>query len=258
MLTARVFAGVRPHRLALALFGLTFLALTAAGCPKSYPDCDDDRICASRGEVCVQERCRQCRDDSQCAKLDACMTCQANACVKRPGCCKSDLDCPDGRCLDGMCGPQCALNSDCPDGERCVGGKCSAKTGCSSDSECPAGLKCKDGGCTTACDLSTIYFDFNESAIRLDQERPVQDNAACLKESSQTSVVVHGHTDERGADEYNLALGERRANKVANQYKILGVKGLGKSISYGEEQPTCSQSNESCWRNNRRAETKVQ
>jgi len=257
MNTARLFGAARPRRLALAAFGLTFLALSTTGCPKSYPECDDDRTCASHGEVCVQEHCRQCRDDSQCTKLDACMTCQANACVKRPGCCKSDLDCPDGRCLDGMCGPQCAVNSDCPDNERCVRGKCTTKTGCEGDSECPTGLKCKDGACTTACEIQPVYFDFNESAIRLDQERTLQDNASCLKESAQSSVLVEGHTDERGSDEYNLALGQRRANRVAGQYKALGVKGLAPTLSLGEEQPTCSQSKESCWRMNRRAETRV-
>ena len=249
--------GAAVQSVAVAALALVTLALSLSGCPKSYPDCDGDSTCASHHEVCVNDRCRQCRDDSQCAKLDACMSCQANECVRRPGCCKSNLDCPDGRCLDGKCGPQCEANSDCPDGQHCISGKCSVETGCTNDSQCPTGLHCKDGTCTTACEVKPIYFDFNEYAIRLDQEAPLQSNTSCLKESAQTSVTVEGHTDERGSDEYNLTLGQRRANSVAGQYRVLGVKGLTPTLSFGEEKPVCSGSGEHCWRQNRRAETKV-
>jgi len=248
------------RHLLVAAFGLVTLALTAGGCPTTYPDCDDDRGCAEHGEVCVNSKCRQCRDDSQCTRLDACMTCQANECVKRPGCCKSDLDCPEGRCKDNRCVSQCDVNSDCPDGQRCINGKCTTSDGkCKSDSECPDGLHCKDGVCTTKCEIQPIYFDFNEYAIRLDQEAPLQGNASCLKDESETfdSVTVEGHTDERGSDEYNLTLGQRRANSVAKQYKVLGVKGVGRTLSFGEEKPVCGGSGERCWRQNRRAETKV-
>ncbi|MBL8784452.1 MAG: OmpA family protein [Deltaproteobacteria bacterium] len=243
--------------LALPVLGL-FLTLASSGCSKSYPDCDGDKTCASHNEVCVDGRCRQCRDDSQCSKLDACMTCQANECVRKPNCCKGDYDCPNGRCNAGECKAECSLNSDCPDGKRCQSGRCvEAATGCTDDSQCGNGLKCKNGECTTACELSTVYFDFDEYAIRLDQEKQVKDNAACLKASSYGSVVVEGHTDERGADEYNLILGEKRAKSVSGQYNVLGVKNLGRILSFGEEKPTCTQENEGCWKKNRRAETKV-
>lgn len=248
------------RQLLLAAVGLVTLGLTLSACPTTYPDCDNDKGCASHGEVCVANHCRQCRDDSQCTRLDACMTCQANECVKVPGCCKSDLDCPDGRCKDARCVAQCEVNSDCPDGERCLNGKCMAGDGsCTSDSQCPDGLRCKEGVCTTRCEVKPILFDFNEYTIRLDQETPLQDNASCLKESGDkvTMVTVEGHTDERGADEYNLTLGQRRANSVAKQYRVLGVKGVGPTLSFGEEKPVCSGSGERCWRQNRRAETKV-
>lgn len=239
-----------------ALFGL--LTLLASGCTKSYPNCDDDEVCQEKNEVCVDGLCRQCRHDAQCKKLDACLGCQANECVKVPGCCKSDIDCPEGHCVEGRCAaPMCTVNSDCPDGERCKNGRCVTQTGCSMDSDCPAGLRCKNGECTTACELAPVFFDFNEHAVRLDQETVVRNNVECLKGGPQTSVVVEGHTDERGADEYNLALGERRAKSVSSQYSLLGLKGVGRVVSFGEEKPNCTDGNESCWQKNRRAETKV-
>lgn len=244
-------------RSALTGLFIALVALAANGCSKSYPDCDDDETCRSHREVCVDGHCRQCRDDSQCSQLDACMTCQANECVRKPDCCKSDVDCPEGRCQNGKCAPECQVNSDCPDGLKCNKGRCTEQTGCTDDSQCPSGLKCKAGECTTACELKVVYFDFDEYAIRLDQEAAVQNNAACLKSSSQTAVLVEGHTDERGSDEYNLTLGERRGQSVANQYNLLGVKGVGRVVSYGEEKPACAQENEACWKLNRRAETKV-
>ncbi len=246
----------RTRRIVFAVVALGALALTTGGCPPSYPDCDGDSTCAPHGEVCVEHKCRQCREDSQCAKLDACMVCQANECVKRAGCCKSDLDCPDGRCRDGMCAAQCQVNSDCPGEQRCVNGKCSDRTGCEDDSHCPPGLKCQAGECTPAgCSIEPIFFDFNEYALRLDQEPALHSNASCLKESSQSSVRVEGHCDERGSDEYNLTLGQRRANSVSRLYKQLGVKNLAPTLSWGEEKPVCTGAGERCWRKNRRAET---
>jgi peptidoglycan-associated lipoprotein len=238
--------------------GLLFLALGLSGCPKSYPDCDDDSTCKKANEVCVDGRCRQCKDDTQCTKLDACMTCQANECVRKPNCCKSTVDCATGICQNGQCAPECAANSDCADGKVCVRNRCEDKKGCTADSDCPAGLKCEAGECTTACTIKPVYFDFDEHAVRLDQEGVVAANSDCLKTSPVSEVIVEGHCDERGADEYNLALGERRASSVANQYKVRGVKGVGRVVSFGEERPACTDgNNEACWSKNRRAETKV-
>lgn len=250
-------ANLRSPRALITSCGLALVGLLLLGCPPSYPDCDNDGHCESHNEVCVDGRCRQCRDDTQCSRLDVCLTCQANECVRRPNCCKLDADCPEGRCKNNTCAPECTLNSDCPDGKRCKNGRCTIDTGCTSDSQCPNGLKCKNGECTTACELQPVHFDFDEYAIRLDQERVVHGNAECLKSAPVTVVTVEGHTDERGADEYNLTLGERRAQSVANQYNLLGVKGVGRVVSYGEEKPACGAANESCWRRNRRAETKV-
>jgi|GEM_PF-299307 len=250
--------------LGLVLGGLLLTTLLS-GCPKSYPDCDEDGTCASHGEVCVQNKCRQCRDDSQCTKLDACLTCQANECVKRPGCCKSALDCPNGKCwrdpanpsAPGTCGGQCQTASDCPAGQRCANGSCVPDIACTDDAFCPEGQRCIDGRCAIVpCTPQPIYFDFNEYVIRLDQEQAVADNAACLKQRTTERFVTEGHCDERGSDEYNLALGQRRAATVVRQYQTLGANRAHINvISYGEEKPVCTDARESCWSQNRRVET---
>ena len=79
--------------------------------------------------------------------------------------------------------------------------------------------------------------------------------AKCMKEAPQVKVVVEGHGDERGTQEYNLALGEKRANAVKGYLKNLGVDNnrLG-TRSKGENEPLCNESNESCWATNRRVQ----
>ncbi len=232
------------------------------GCPKSYPNCDNDKTCKKFNEVCVDGLCKQCGDDSHCKAIDACMTCQANACVRSPGCCKSDLDCPGGRCnrssgsASGQCVAGCQSKDDCPAGQRCNNGACIPDVECSDDSACGPGERCEGGRCVTGCKVETVFFDFNESTIRLNQESTVSANAACLK-ANGARVEIEGHCDDRGADEYNMALGQRRANTVASQYKALGVPEgqIVRAVSYGEERGVCSDPDESCWSRNRRAES---
>ncbi|MDO8518659.1 MAG: peptidoglycan-associated lipoprotein Pal [Deltaproteobacteria bacterium] len=103
-------------------------------------------------------------------------------------------------------------------------------------------------------DLNTVYFDFDESTIRDDQVDTLLGNAAVLKDGSM-SVTVEGHCDERGTNEYNLALGDRRARGVKDYLVNLGVDSGRMSVaSYGEERPVCMEHDESCWWQNRRAQ----
>ncbi len=234
----------------------------AAACGPSYPNCDKDAHCKGHNQVCVDKMCRDCRDDSQCNLVDPCRVCgTAYLCEARPGCCKSDLDCPGGRCwksggTTGTCGGQCQDSSHCPAGQRCAGGACVPDAECTSDAGCDSGQRCVNGSCiTAACDVVSVQFDFNEFTIRLDQEEVLGANARCIQER-MTHHRVEGHCDDRGSDEYNLALGQRRAGAVVRQYKALGVSSsLLSTISYGEERPICSEGNESCWQENRRVET---
>jgi peptidoglycan-associated lipoprotein len=104
-------------------------------------------------------------------------------------------------------------------------------------------------------EFQTVYFDFDESIVRVDQEPRLEHNSACMGEFGSDSLRIEGHCDERGTDAYNLALGERRARSSRTYLQRLGVNDdRMEIISYGESRPICRQSNESCWRQNRRSE----
>jgi peptidoglycan-associated lipoprotein len=109
-----------------------------------------------------------------------------------------------------------------------------------------------------AARLGDVHFDFDKSVIR-DVDKPILlENADLLKGSADLRVVVEGHCDERGTTAYNLALGERRANATRRYLIALGVSPAQLStVSYGEERPLCTVSDESCWSRNRRAHLTV-
>jgi len=103
-------------------------------------------------------------------------------------------------------------------------------------------------------DLTVIYFDFDKYNIRPDQRDALRANAEKIKGLSG-AVTIEGHTDERGSDEYNLALGERRADTVKRYIVDLGVPSARLStVSFGESRPAVQGHDESAWRYNRRAE----
>lgn len=98
-----------------------------------------------------------------------------------------------------------------------------------------------------------IHFDFDKYVLTPQAMMILDDKAAYLREHSGVRVLVEGHCDERGSNEYNLALGDRRANSAKNYLVRSGVAASRiTTISYGEEQPLCMQQNESCWYRNRR------
>jgi peptidoglycan-associated lipoprotein len=99
-----------------------------------------------------------------------------------------------------------------------------------------------------------IYFDYDESTLSDDTREKLSRNADLLKGNAQFSVTVEGHADSRGTSEYNLALGERRANAVRDYLTSLGIAGTRlRTISYGKERPVCTEETEGCWSQNRRA-----
>jgi peptidoglycan-associated lipoprotein len=106
--------------------------------------------------------------------------------------------------------------------------------------------------------LSSVLFDFDKFNIREDQRPALESNAKWLKDNSGVSVTIEGHADERGTNEYNLALGERRAQATKRYLATLGIdKKRLMTISYGEERPVCMENNEPCYSKNRRAQFEV-
>ena len=101
--------------------------------------------------------------------------------------------------------------------------------------------------------LGDVFFDLDESTIREDARAPLQKNAEWLKRWTQTRIMIEGHADERGSGEYNLALGDRRANAVRSYLVSLGIPENRVTVtSKGKESPFCTDSNEGCWQQNRR------
>ena len=102
--------------------------------------------------------------------------------------------------------------------------------------------------------LADIHFDFDKYDIRSGDARILDENARWMKTNADYLVIIEGHADERGTNEYNLALGERRAKVTMNYLVAQGVlAGRMTLISYGEERPLCTEKNEGCWSRNRRA-----
>jgi peptidoglycan-associated lipoprotein len=101
--------------------------------------------------------------------------------------------------------------------------------------------------------LMDVFFDLDSFTIRADARGSLQKNADWMKRWGSTRVTVEGHCDERGSSEYNLALGDRRANAVKAYLVGLGVAADRVAIvSKGEEAPVCTDGNEACWQQNRR------
>ena len=103
-----------------------------------------------------------------------------------------------------------------------------------------------------------VFFAYDSAELDPDAQELLQAQAAWLKQYNKTSITIEGHCDERGTREYNLALGERRAQAVKNYLNGLGV-GISSisTISYGKERPAVVGSNDDAWSQNRRSVTKV-
>ncbi len=106
--------------------------------------------------------------------------------------------------------------------------------------------------------LVSIHFDYDKSDIKASDRAILQGIADFLKANPTAKVSIEGHCDERGTNEYNLALGNRRAAAALAYLKTLGVEeSRFETISFGKEKPLCTEGNEKCWSQNRRAEFKL-
>ncbi len=261
----------------LSAASLAFAVLVVA-CKPTYPKCDKDENCKEKGEVCVNGTCQECRDDASCVqKHGEGFACVDGRCEQKREC-TADADCAKVGaglvCRSNKCVPECATNSDCPSGKRCENQKCVAE--CTQDVDCGPNRFCVDGACSdqpagaarvsAQCRpmsprpgeilaLETVHFDFDKFDLTPSARQVLDKDAGCLKELPQVKVVLEGHCDERGTQEYNLALGEKRAATVETYLKNQGIE-AGRLVtrSKGENQPVCEEHTEDCWAKNRRVE----
>jgi peptidoglycan-associated lipoprotein len=134
----------------------------------------------------------------------------------------------------------CSSDSDCGDRQLCIRSQCVDIT---------AGLP--------ECSTARIHFDLDQADIHPDETAKLQRMGRCLRADHALHVTIEGNADERGTEEWNLALGDKRATAVENYLEQLGVSAAQlKTVSYGKLRPLCSQHNEECWAKNRRAALK--
>ncbi len=215
---------------------LACAAFLGTGCGPDYPNCDNDEDC-HEGEFCVNGQCQQCREASDCGPGQQCT---GGRCEDVPGYCGSNADCPEGQeCVNNRCTPSesfCASNSDCPNGQRCENHRCVAES-----------------AAAPSCETATVYFGFDSSDVSSEGRDALQATTTCMREHNLSGAQVVGHTDPRGTEEYNLALGERRAQAVIRYLQSLGVTRESMSAaSMGEE--LASGADEASWGRDRRAE----
>lgn len=131
---------------------------------------------------------------------------------------------------------------------------------CSADAQCDPKQLCIRSQCvpiTAAmeeCGVTRVHFDFDRTELHPAELPKLERMARCLDADRRIHVLVEGNADERGTVEYNLALGDRRANAVEKYLENLGVaKAQLATVTYGKEMPLCTEHDEACWAENRRA-----
>ncbi len=136
----------------------------------------------------------------------------------------------------------CTMDSDCSDRQLCVNNQCVDIT--------PDLAECSE---------FRVHFAFNKWDVQPEDRSALERIARCLRADRVLRVTIEGNADERGTEEYNLHLGDKRANAVEKYMANLGVSTSQlKTVSYGKDQPLCSEHTEDCWAQNRRAALKPQ
>ena len=199
--------------------------------------------------MCVGGQCRECANDSNCK---ANFECRGNKCLPKLECsstkpCPSGSRCVSGQCLSGIA--KCKSVTDCVAGEFCVNGLCSASaTGAGQE---PGAASDK------GCNFLPVYFAFNESLLSAETEASLSRYAGCAK-TDNLRFTLEGYSDDRGTEEYNIALSQRRADSVKRYLVTLGVsEGSLNTVGYGEQNPVDPSNTETGWAKNRRVEFKA-
>jgi peptidoglycan-associated lipoprotein len=182
--------------------------------------------------------------------------CQQNKCVPKPEC-ANDSACTAGQhCKEGKCTNACVTDAECGKG-KCRNNQC--MNTCTKKSDCAEGEDCQEGVCTLAttagCSWEPIHFGFNDSTLTSDSQARLSALVECVKASRQ--VRLEGFADERGTEEYNLHLSNRRAASVKKYLVDLGVPAQKLStVGFGANRPAVQGHNEEAWAANRRVEFK--
>ena len=173
-------------------------------------------------------------------------------CPKRPATPVASAPAPTGSAMAPAPGPAPAPAPPAAPGPSALAPAAPAPGGAATTS--PPGTPPRPSEFTETTNLKDVFFDFDRYDVRAGDAKILDGNAAWLKSSDNNLVLIEGHCDERGTNEYNLALGERRAKSTMNYLVAQGIQANRITIiSYGKERPVCSEKNESCWQKNRRA-----
>ena len=247
------------------------LGLGLSACPKppAYPNCKTDDHCKEQAQRCVFGTWQQCIEDQDCKDGESC---QENKCEAKPECASND-DCEGASvCSKGSCvvpAKSCSIDQECDAGQICKAGACAAPD-CAADKDCAADQACQEQRCVSLDSKSpgegpcadsegklwaSLPFEFNLEELGSGAKQRLDRIARCLTTMDKAALSIVGHADERGTQEYNLHLGERRARAIKRYLVNLGVDEKGLSvISFGEERPAVEGSDEASWSQNRRAE----
>lgn len=236
---------LRPHSVAaLCAAALSLFALS--GC-KKYPNCKKDKDCQA-GEKCVANLCQNCTEDADCADKtpegQPTFTCNGGRCGP-PGQgaegagggeegdpCAARTDCLGGlACKQGVCA-LCDSDTDCsPQTCNLYSGRCSPEGQCETDDQCAIDEICDGGMCifsgdlgtpTGPCGLDAVFFAFDSAEITPQVRDQITAAAECIQ-TQNTLVYLEAHADDRGTEEYNILLTEKRGNQVKGLLTDLGV-----------------------------------
>jgi len=241
------------RRLMFLAVPVAVLAMAACAKPKNG-ECTKSEDCAEQegyGKVCVEGHCQECGQDTDCK---AGFVCRSLRCVPRPECerpedCGAGKSCEAGRCVATAAAapvkPECLSDSECGTGQGCDAGKCVAKKA----ADCPA-----SGG-----QLTPVFFAFDQAVLTPEARANLEKDAQCIKQRGFAKLVVEGNCDERGTAEYNIQLGQRRAEAAKKFLVNLGVPAKSiKTVSFGKERPVCTEQTEDCWSRCRRDDVVAQ
>jgi peptidoglycan-associated lipoprotein len=235
-----------------ALIPLLFvvLLLPAAGCKKKYPNCKKDKHCkVELAEKCVGGVCQGCATNEDCVGKEAegqpplqCIDLRCQPPGEGAGAagggeegdpCTQRTDCFGGlACKAGVCA-LCTEDVDCsPNTCNLDSGRCSPEGGCQTDDQCPMDEICDGGMCVFSgnlgeegggpCGLAAVFFAFDSDELTPKTQEQLTGAADCISQQ-QRQVFLEAHADNRGTEEYNILLTERRGNKVKDFLTNLGV-----------------------------------